>query len=132
MLKMVSFHIQAHLNTFMDNSLGPLATESPCNTVNLSYVRTSLNLSADFHLSTLIGYAVLYPSISCTICYELHGNILMPQSIPSPKFYLKSLIHVSFRIYSVPSEPWYCRWLAQYVIILKMVLVTDYQYFQLD
>jgi len=33
MLKMVSFHIQAHLNMniiFIDNSLGLLARESPC------------------------------------------------------------------------------------------------------
>jgi hypothetical protein len=30
MLKIVSFHIQAHLNAFIDNSLGPLARESPC------------------------------------------------------------------------------------------------------
>jgi hypothetical protein len=30
MLKMVSFHIQAHLNAFIDNSLGPLVRESPC------------------------------------------------------------------------------------------------------
>jgi hypothetical protein len=28
MLKMVSFHIQAHLNAFIDNSLGPLAREA--------------------------------------------------------------------------------------------------------
>jgi hypothetical protein len=30
MLKMVSFHIQAHLNAFIDNSLGHLARESLC------------------------------------------------------------------------------------------------------
>jgi hypothetical protein len=37
MLKLVSFHIQAHLNAFLqileyfiDNSLGPPARESPC------------------------------------------------------------------------------------------------------
>jgi len=40
MLKLVSFHIQAHLNAFLqileyfiDNSLGPLARESPYLTV---------------------------------------------------------------------------------------------------
>ena len=37
---------------------------------NLSYVRTSLSFSNNFHLSKPIGCTIWYPSISCRICYE--------------------------------------------------------------
>jgi hypothetical protein len=67
---------------------------------NMSYTRTSLTFSTNFHLSKSIGCAIWNPPISCRICYE-HVILLMPHSISSHKFYINT---------GYPPESGTCSW----------------------